>query len=483
MQPLVTMRKALADPDIFGTVLHGESWDAWRVLIIAAMGEPLINDAEREIFTRLTGRTHEPLERVDEFWAIIGRRGGKSRAAGIIAAYIASLVDYRDVLAPGETASLPILSASLWASKRVFQFLNGIFSTVPALRKLVINQTADTISLSTRVDIECRPASYRVGARSATCCAVICDEISSWMDEASGSANPDSFILQSIRPCLLTTNGPLVCISTPFARRGELFETFKRDFGADGDPLVLVAKSDSLTMHPSLSPKIIQRAWDRDPISAASEYGRDGDIVFRSDVEAFVSHEVVDACTIQGRYELPPLQRYVYHAFCDPSGRSGGDDMTLAIAHKEGDIAVLDCIRVAHPPFNPDDVVKTFSDTIKSYHAMSVHGDKYGGDWPSQRFNAHSISYIASDHTKSEIYIQFLPLLMGSRCELLDNNRLHSQLVSLEARTARGGRLTVDHCIGHNHHDDISNACAGALTTAAGWSGEFCLETWMAAWA
>ena len=157
--------------------------------------------------------------------------------------------------------------------------------------------------------------------------------------------------------------------------------------------------------------------------------------------------------------------------------------MTLAVAHKEGDIAVLDCIRVARPPFNPDEVVKQFADTLRSYRIMSVQGDRYGGEWPSQRFNAHSITYIASEHSKSEIYIQCLPLLMGGRVELLDNNRLHSQLVSLEARTARGGRLTVDHPTGANHHDDLSNAVAGALTRAHGWNGEFDLSMWMAAWA
>ena len=35
---------------------------------------------------------------------------------------------------------------------------DGIFAGVPALAKLVIGQTADTISLDTHVDIECRPA-------------------------------------------------------------------------------------------------------------------------------------------------------------------------------------------------------------------------------------------------------------------------------------------------------------------------------------
>ncbi len=55
-----TMRKALSDPALLGNVLVGDSWRAWRVLLIALMGEPLDNE-ERAIFKGLTGREREPL--------------------------------------------------------------------------------------------------------------------------------------------------------------------------------------------------------------------------------------------------------------------------------------------------------------------------------------------------------------------------------------------------------------------------------------
>lgn len=41
MRKLVSMREALSDPAYFGSVLAGPTWDAWRVLLIAIMGEPL----------------------------------------------------------------------------------------------------------------------------------------------------------------------------------------------------------------------------------------------------------------------------------------------------------------------------------------------------------------------------------------------------------------------------------------------------------
>jgi hypothetical protein len=90
MKPTISIRKALADKKLLGDILVGDSWQAWRVLLIAAMGDAL-TDEERTIFTALTGRPTEPGQRVEEFCAVVGRRGGKSRAMAILAAYVGGL--------------------------------------------------------------------------------------------------------------------------------------------------------------------------------------------------------------------------------------------------------------------------------------------------------------------------------------------------------------------------------------------------------
>jgi hypothetical protein len=92
MTPQVTMRAALADPALLGNVLAGPSWQAWHVLLMAAMGEKLTRP-ERQLFTRFTGREREPNQRIEEAAFIIGRRGGKDRAASVLASYFATLID------------------------------------------------------------------------------------------------------------------------------------------------------------------------------------------------------------------------------------------------------------------------------------------------------------------------------------------------------------------------------------------------------
>ena len=138
-------------------------------------------------------------------------------------------------------------------------------------------------------------------------------------------------------------------------------------------------------MNPSVPAEIIERAFEEDPVAAASEYGQDGRVQFRRDVEAFLDAEAVRAVTVEGRREIPPQDGVRYTAFVDPSGGSQ-DSFTLAIAHRETELAVLDAVREVRPPFSPDDVVRDFAALLRAYRIYTVTGDHYGGQWPRERF-------------------------------------------------------------------------------------------------
>jgi hypothetical protein len=458
MKALMSMRRALEHPGIFGTILPGESWAAWRVLLIAVMGEEL-TEPEREIFCDLTGREYEPRTRCEEFWAIVGRRGGKTRAIAVLAAYIASLVDWSDILAPGERASLPIISASLNQAQKCFQYLDGIYSNVAALKKLVTGQTADTIQLSTRVDIECRPASFRT-IRGGTAVAIIGDEVAFWRSD--NSANPDTEILNAARPMLATTGGLLAAISSPYAQRGELYATFKRDFGPKGDAKILVAKAPSRKMNPSLAQAVVDRAYERDPMAASAEYGAE----FRKDVSGWADLALIEACVDYGVTVRPPEQgrRVTYSSFCDPSG-GASDSFTMAVAHDEGNIAVLDCLLEIRAPFNPTSATQQVAETLKSYGLTSTTGDRYAAQWVVDAFAKCGIRYSHSERDRSSIYLDALPLFTSGRVRLLDNPRVVNQFASLERRTSALGKDRVDH--GPGGHDDVCNSAAGAVVLAS----------------
>ena len=42
-------------------------------------------------------------------------------------------------------------------------------------------------------------------------------------------------------------------------------------------------------------------------------------------------------------------------------------------------------------------------------------GDRYGGEWPRERFRAAGITYKPSERSRSEIYVELLPLLNSRR--------------------------------------------------------------------
>jgi hypothetical protein len=128
-----------------------------------------------------------------------------------------------------------VLSQSKDQAAGLFRFISGAFDASTSLGPLLTNVTVDTLELTSRADIVVRPASFR-STRGSTCIAVLCDEIAFWRSDES--MNPDSEILRAVRPSLATTGGPMICISSPYAKRGELFKAYKRHYGNDDSPVL-----------------------------------------------------------------------------------------------------------------------------------------------------------------------------------------------------------------------------------------------------
>lgn len=455
MKKIIPLRQALTDPQYFGGQLEGASWLPWRALLLAITGEALEAD-ELALFQAITKRQEAPTAPVREVAAVIGRRGGKSRAIGVLTSYLACCTDHRDILAPGEVGVLPCLAQTRDQAVNVFNFIAGAIESSPALRSLISNKTADVLSLATGVDIVVRPASYR-SVRGATFIACVCDETAFWRSDES--ANPDLEIIRALKPGLLVSKGPLIAISSPYARRGYLWETYRKHFGAAGNPKILVAQASTEIMNSSVDKDWIAEQYADDPAMAEAEFGAN----FRTDVESFIDREVVEACVVPGRFELPPVPGVGYVAFCDLAG-GGADAMTLAIAHGDSDQVVVDAVREIQAHSSPETVIQEFSDLLKSYGLHKVQGDRYAMEWPRERFKLQGVEYEQSARPKSELYQAFLPLLNSGRVELLDHPKTISQISNLERKTARGGKDSIDHP--PRQYDDLANSVAGVLVLA-----------------
>lgn len=450
----MTFLEFCTDPKLLGKTFADPSFAAVRTLIAVLSGLPLDADGV-ELFKRCTNRSRYTPMLYRAVWLVLGRRAAKTLLIAANFVYLAVTMKFPR-LAPGEVPVLAAFSTDRRQSTVLMGYVSGLLHSSPMLEKLIVSETRDSIELSTGVRIEITTNNFRT-CRGRTFAAVACDEIGFWWDEST--ANPDKELLIAVKPGLATTGGPLLCASSPYNRTGELWREYQNHYGVDDDP-VLIWQAPTIVMNPTIPQHVIDDAFADDPTAAAAEWGAE----FRDDVSAFVPLDVINSVVIPGRYELPPSGDHQYTAFTDAAGGSGRDSFAVAVAHIEGERAVLDCIRERRPPFSPEAVVAEFADVLAAYRCSTIVGDRYAGTWPAERFRRHHIDFEPAPFTKSQLYLEMLPALTSGRVELLDHKRLISQLRGLERRTSRVGRDIVDH--GRSGFDDVANAAAGALVLA-----------------
>jgi hypothetical protein len=456
MKNKLTIADMMLNPKLLGASFDGPSWHRWLSTLKAAYAEPMDDDdlaAFREVAER-----EPPSQRVKEFVAIVGRGGGKDSVASLIAVHAAASFDPRGKLRPGEKAVVMCLACDRHQAAIVFNYIKAAFEETPALKKMLVNITADSIELTNRVVCEVHTNSFRsVRGRSLLCC--IFDEAAHWRDDAS--ANPDTEMHGAVTPGLARVpNSMLVLISTAHKRSGLLWNRFKEHYGKE-DSNTLVVKGSTTQFNPLFDAAIVDAALQSDPQLYGAEYNSE----WRSDLQAFVSREAVEACVVEGRFELAPIPGVSYQAFVDPSG-GASDSMTLAIGHKQDNRVIIDLVREWQPPFSPESVVDEAAQVLKLYGIRRVIGDRFGGVWVQEPFIRRGITYKLSEFEKNRLYQAFLPLVNSTRVELLDLPKLKSQIIALERRTQRGGRDSIDHPKGA--HDDLANVCAGVAQITMG---------------
>src|SRR5262249_40244587 len=211
------------------------------------------------------GGRHLASRRRREVWCVAGRRAGKSRIAALLAVYAAAFRDYQAHLAPGEKATVAVIAADRQQARVCFRHVTGLLDAVPLLAQLVVRRTQAAVELRGGVVIEVHTSSYRT-TRGYSFAAVIADEAAFW--HAEDSASPDVEVLTAVRPGLATIPGSmLVCIRSPYSRRGALWTAYRQHYGKDGP--VLVWQAPTRAMNPTVPERVVADALAADPAAAA----------------------------------------------------------------------------------------------------------------------------------------------------------------------------------------------------------------------
>ena len=454
--------------DLCGLV--GEDWAAWRAILKAAFALPLTPE-ELETFRRLTGREIPPTRQVSELWFCVGRRGGKSTIAALVALYQAIRFDPRSYAKEGELVTVPMIAPKRDQVRVLLGHLRS-FCRVPELRQYVArSDLKETVVLKNGITIEISTASS-AGVRGYTSPCAVADEVAHWADE--GSSDPAEEILSAVKPTMGTVpNAMLLALSNPHAPRGPLFDAVETFYGKPDDD-VLVVVADTLSLHPSFNPAVIKRAYTMDAVRASAEYGSAGTIQFRQHQQALLDREPLDAAIVGGRYELPPVQGVRYFAWIDAAqGGRSGDSFSLSIAHNESGIAVQDLLIGRDPPFNPLALlVDEFIPALKRYNIRAAVGDHVSSGFVEATLRAHGLRFEAAAKSKSDLYLQVLNLINSGAAQLLDHAGQRLQFLSLQRFATGGGRDRIDHPRGKQAHDDLCNSGAGALVLASGVTGK-----------
>jgi hypothetical protein len=457
---MLSIVESMDDPGLFQPWFRGPTWNGWRTVLKAAYALPM-NNVERAFF-RTVAERDPPKKRVREAWLVAGRRSGKDSVASLVTAYSASMFDRKQSeLRRGEKALCSCLASDRDQSKIVLNYVRSYFDDLPLLRNMLGRNTATGFDLSNSVDVSITTNSFRA-VRGRPILTAILDECAFWRDERS--ANPDEETYRAITPGMATLrDSMLIGISSPYRKAGLLYRKFKEHYARDTDD-VLVIRAPTKVLNPTIDQSVIDRALEDDPLAAKAEWLAE----WRDDITGFVSNELIEAAVDRGVTVRPPVPGVRYVSFVDPSGGMH-DSFTAAVAHMDSTAVVLDCLIEVRAPCNPVAATEQIAPVLKSYGLHSTVGDRFGSGFSVATFAKSHVKLNPSEHDRSSLYLEAMPLFTSGRVRLLDNRRLVSQFAGLERRSFPTGKQVIDH--GPGGHDDLCNAAAGALVLAASKKG------------
>jgi hypothetical protein len=254
-KPPLNIIQACEDEDIFAPWFKDrETWAAWFAFLKVMFGLQ-IDDAELATFQKCTARSAPAPGGYLEATLVIGRRGGKSLVLALIAAFLAAFYDWSPYLTGGERGTIMVVAADRKQARAIFRYLKEMLS-IPLLAGMIERETADSVDLSNNITVEIMAANFKT-IRSYTLVAGLADELAFWPTD-EGLANPDSEIIGAIRPAMATIpKAMLLKASSPYAKRGELWEDHKRYFGQD-TAKTLVWQAETRAMNPTVRRRRLQ---------------------------------------------------------------------------------------------------------------------------------------------------------------------------------------------------------------------------------
>ncbi len=378
----------------------------------------------------------------------------------------------------GEVPRIALVSVKLDRARVAFRQLKGLFSR-PALKALVIDETADTLIIrhpsGRPIEISCvaggRAASGFVGDWSA---GVIADEAPRMVGRDDGAVTNLDDITSAIRGRLLP-GAQIQLIGSPWAPSGPVYDLVQQHWGKVGTSSIAVLRSTGPQNNPShFNPKFCERLKETDPVA----YMTDVEAQFANPEQGFASPIAIRSSRREEPYELPYESGCSYAAAADPSeGGSKGNGFTLVLVKREeikpeaGEAGLPRykyrvCIAREWRGVRPDDCWKEIAELCKAYQLFSVDTDQYAAAANADLARRYGLKLVVRPTTagsKLEDFTNLATQLHTGCVELSPEKQLINDLLSVKKRTTANGYTIVLPKTGDGRHCDFAPALASAV--------------------
>ena len=372
-------------------LLNDQSLSVAQQTVLKAIYGLALNSEEREIYERATGRSETVLVEQNEATLIVGRRGGKTSKIGATIAIYEAFRKHH--LTKGDRGYVMLIAPAKYQAEIAMRYIRAYLNSSPLLRRYVVVERSDEVELTNGISIVCYPCSCTAVRGVSVICA-ICDELAFWPHEET-AANPEEEVLAALRPAMATfVTSKLIKISTPFRKAGLLWREFQQRAELDH----FVWQLPSLEMNPTLQPSLLEQVRKNNEETFRREFLAE----FTDQIAAWVVSDVLEACIVRGRMELPRVENAAYVAAIDPAFVH--NDFALAVLHKTADGPVV-VDRVARwagtkqAPLGYEWVCGEIARIVKEYGIRYVSGDQFCAAVIKQHFDKLGIHY--HEHTFS----------------------------------------------------------------------------------
>jgi hypothetical protein len=420
-----------------------------------------LNEAESEIYRRATGRDYVAREQ-REITTLAGRRGGKSAKIGARIALYEAFRDHR--LPRGERAYVLLIASSLEQAEIAYDYICKDIRSSSILLKKIARFRKNEIVLKNGITICCCTCSS-ISVRGRSVVAAICDEVCFWRNEVT-SVHCDEEVLAALRPAMIQfQKSKLIKISTPHAKRGVIWEEYRRRAELNY-PIFQLA---TLEMNPDVPAELLEQERER----SLERFKREFLAEFTDNVVSWIAPEYLDACIVPDRRQLPRVSDGIYVAAVDPAFKQS--DFALAIAHRTSvDLIVID--RVARwtgstkAPLGFERVCREIAEILREYGIDKLQGDQLAAAIIQQEFLKLNLTYrevTFNRQTRVRLFNNLKHLLQQRRIELLDQPEPLRQLRSLEESLAADGSIDVRPDYGKDDLAIVLGMCALELSQSS----------------